>query len=117
MSDKLDFEHSFKRAIAAKDAEIERLRAWKESAMLVLGEWDGTFAACGSPGKLGESKAKAVRAEIARLQQQNADLVEALRNLLDWPALCCCADSRVEAAREALRMAGVIPQVTERKTP
>lgn len=37
------------------------LRAWKDSAMKVLGEWEKTWEAAGSPGRLGELKAIALR--------------------------------------------------------
>jgi hypothetical protein len=43
-------------------AEIDRLRAWKESAMQVLNDWDQVWEAAGRPGPLGASKAQNVRA-------------------------------------------------------
>ena len=38
----------------------EALLAWKAEAMEVLGEWEQVWEAAGQPGRLGESKAKAV---------------------------------------------------------
>lgn len=40
--------------------EIERLRQWKNEAMVVLAEWDLVWIAAGEPGRLGGSKARAV---------------------------------------------------------
>lgn len=50
-------------------AELERLRAWKTEALQVLGEWEQVWEAAGRPGRLGESKAKAV----ARLFNERGD--------------------------------------------
>ena len=41
--------------------ELERLRAWKREAMIVLAEWESVWEAAGRPGALGASKASAVR--------------------------------------------------------
>lgn len=60
----------FKQAIADRDEQIKQLRAWKESALSVLAEWDAAYVACGSPGPLGESKAVAVRSKIEQLRQE-----------------------------------------------
>jgi len=46
--------------------ELERLRSWKAEASAVLDEWEATWEAFGRPGKLGESKAKAVAALARR---------------------------------------------------
>lgn len=40
---------------------IERLQRWKDEGMRVLGEWEEVWVAAGSPGRLGQSKAEAVR--------------------------------------------------------
>lgn len=41
--------------------EVRELEAWKESAMMVLGEWEKVWEAAGKPGKWGTSKAVSVR--------------------------------------------------------
>lgn len=41
--------------------ELERLSQWKREGMQVLGEWESVWKAAGSPGILGQPKAKAVR--------------------------------------------------------
>jgi hypothetical protein len=41
--------------------EIQELKAWKESAVLVLDEWEKVWKAAGKPGRLGASKAASVR--------------------------------------------------------
>ena len=41
--------------------EVRELEAWKESAMMVLGEWEIVWEAVGKPGRLGVSKAVSVR--------------------------------------------------------
>jgi len=56
---------------AAAD-EIDRLRQWKSEAITVLSGWDDVFGALGSPGKLGESKSAAAKAEIDRLRGELA---------------------------------------------
>lgn len=58
------------RASLMRDAadEIARLRAWKAEALTVLAEWEETWEAAGRPGRLGGSKAIAVRDEIDRLR-------------------------------------------------
>jgi hypothetical protein len=45
--------------------ELERLNQWKREGMRVLGEWESVWVAAGSPGRLGQSKAEAVRELIA----------------------------------------------------
>ena len=50
--------------------EVRELEAWKESAMMVLGEWEKVWEAAGKPGKLGASKAVSVREYL-----DNADVV------------------------------------------
>lgn len=42
------------------DVELERLRAWKAEALIVLAEWEKVWEAAGRPGRLGESKATSV---------------------------------------------------------
>lgn len=44
---------------------------------------------------------------IIRACNSHEALVEALQDLLTWPALAHCADTRVAQAREALAAAGV----------
>ena len=41
--------------------ERDQLQQWKREAMMVLGEWETAWEAAGSPGRLGQSKAVAVR--------------------------------------------------------
>lgn len=53
------------------------LRAWKESAMSVLAEWDRVHDALGRPGPLGRSLALNTLAEVERLSAENARLREA----------------------------------------
>ena len=57
------------------------LRAWKESAMSVLAEWDRVHDALGRPGPLGRSLALNTLAEVERLSAENARLREALRQV------------------------------------
>lgn len=59
-------------------AEVRRLRTWKSEAMQVLSEWEQTWEEAGSPGKLGQSKAVALREEIAALRSQLAEVRETL---------------------------------------
>jgi hypothetical protein len=56
---------------AMKRLETERniLKQWKAEAMIVLGEWEKTWEAAGSPGRLGESKAIATREFILENSQ------------------------------------------------
>lgn len=58
-------------AVAELEAEIERLRGWKESAMSVMAEWDAVFEALGRPGPLGGSKATSALAEVERLRAES----------------------------------------------
>ena len=51
---------------AEQRREIAELRAWKESALVVLSEWDRVHEALGSPGPLGMSKATCSLVEIER---------------------------------------------------
>ena len=41
--------------------ELDRLRQWKSEAIAVLDEWEAVWVAAGKPGRLGQSKAAAVR--------------------------------------------------------
>ena len=50
-------------------SELERLRAWKAEAMVVLSEWEAAWEAAGRPGQLGSSKAAATTHEIRRLRK------------------------------------------------
>ena len=51
--------------------ELERLRAWKAEALLVLGQWEAVWETAGRPGPLGFSKPAAVQALIADLMEQH----------------------------------------------
>lgn len=50
--------------------EVERLRDWKEQAILVISRWDDMWELVGRPGPLGASRPANVRALIERLQEQ-----------------------------------------------
>lgn len=63
-------------------AETADLRAWKESAMSVLAEWDRVHDALGRPGPLGRSLALNTLAEVERLSAENERLREALDKVL-----------------------------------
>jgi hypothetical protein len=52
--------------------EVRELEAWKESAMLVLGEWEEVWEAAGKPGRLGASKAVSVRKFLDNASNQTA---------------------------------------------
>ena len=53
--------------------EIERLRRWKDEAMIVLSDWDVVWdEAAGRPGPIGGSKATSVAREIERLRAELA---------------------------------------------
>jgi hypothetical protein len=41
--------------------ELEQLRRWKAEAMIVLAKWEQVWEAAGQPGRIGDSKADAVR--------------------------------------------------------
>lgn len=43
------------------ESELKRLAAWKDSALTVMESWEEVWEAAGKPGKLGCSKARAVR--------------------------------------------------------
>lgn len=55
------YDPELKRELAHVLDEIDRLRAWKAEAMVVLAEWDEVWEAAGRPGPLGASKAANVR--------------------------------------------------------
>jgi hypothetical protein len=61
-------------------SEVRELRAWKESAMSVLAEWDKVWETLGKPGRLGDSIAVASKKEIERLQGQVNSLIDELRD-------------------------------------
>jgi hypothetical protein len=46
--------------------ELDHLRSWKAEATVVLTEWEAVWEHLGRPGELGESKSRAVRAELDR---------------------------------------------------
>jgi hypothetical protein len=50
------------------EERLAKLGRWKEEATAVLEEWDRVHEALGSPGALGESKAKAAQQEVVRLK-------------------------------------------------
>lgn len=60
------------RMLAGAAIELDQLRQWKSEAITVLSGWDDVFEALGSPGKLGESKSAAAKAEVERLRGELA---------------------------------------------
>ncbi|WP_116996338.1 hypothetical protein [Desertimonas flava] len=58
--------------------ELEALRDWKRSALVVLAEWEAVFDAAGRPGPVGRSKAANTNAEVLRLRAENSVLAAAL---------------------------------------
>lgn len=58
------------RELRAAADEIDRLRRWKAEATEVLTEWDAVHQALGSPGRPGQSKAAASKAEVMRLSDE-----------------------------------------------
>lgn len=60
--------------------ENTRLRTWKAESLTVLAEWESTWEACGSPGFLGQSKAKAVRLLFENMTAPNIPAVAAGRS-------------------------------------
>jgi hypothetical protein len=55
--------------IAELQAEIERLRAWKEDALRLMKMWDKVWDALGQPQILGEMIPKACEREARRLKE------------------------------------------------
>lgn len=55
---------------------LEAAQDWKSQAMTVLSEWEATYEAAGSSGRLGQSKAVALREEIERLRALSAHPAE-----------------------------------------
>ncbi|MGO2188224.1 MAG: hypothetical protein ACTH4Y_08260 [Microbacterium gubbeenense] len=53
--------------------EVERLRAWKAEAKIVIADWEKTWIAAGRPGQLGTTYAASVRHEIERLRRAHSD--------------------------------------------
>jgi hypothetical protein len=49
-------------------SDVLELRAWKESAMSVLSEWDQVWETLGRPGRLGDSIAAASKKEVERIR-------------------------------------------------
>jgi len=64
--------------LAACD-EIDRLRAWKAEALVVLAEWDEVWVAAGKPGPLGTSKAAGLQRLLPDLDHLRR-AAEACRN-------------------------------------
>lgn len=68
---------------------LEAAQDWKAQAMRVLAEWDATYEAMGSPGRIGQSRAVALREEIERLRalsplpDEQLDEIETLVRVLD----------------------------------
>ena len=60
------------RMLTGAAIELDQLRQWKSEAITVLNGWDDVFEALGMPGKLGESKSAAAKAEIDRLRGELA---------------------------------------------
>jgi hypothetical protein len=58
--------------------EIDRLRAWKAEAKLVLAKWDEVWRAAGEPGFLGQSFADATHNEVLRLRAENERMAREL---------------------------------------
>lgn len=54
--------------LAMAAPEIERLRDWKESALVQLSAWDEVYEALGRPGPLGRSMQENALVEIQRLR-------------------------------------------------
>jgi hypothetical protein len=78
--------------------EIERLSRWKVEALILLGQWEESWRVAGAPGELGESKPKALAAEVQRLR---AVLVDADR----------LADRLFDALRSAREVLAAIPEL------
>ena len=57
-----------RRGYAARDAEVEELRAWKSQALEVLSGWERVWEAAGMPGQLGEQKSENVQRWIEELR-------------------------------------------------
>ena len=56
------------------EREIARLEQWKAEALEVMSDWDKVWVALDSPGKLGESLAKASLDEVKALKLKVASL-------------------------------------------
>lgn len=54
---------------SATAGELERLRQWKQEALIVLAEWEKVWEVAGRPGRLGASKAQATLDYIARYEE------------------------------------------------
>lgn len=57
---------AYEMAAAARAEEQQRIARWKDEAMIILREWEDVWTALGSPGRLGESKARATLAAITQ---------------------------------------------------
>lgn len=62
-----DYHDGINVGLAMAAPEIERLRDWKESALVQLSAWDEVFEALGRPGPLGRSMQENALVEIQRL--------------------------------------------------
>jgi hypothetical protein len=68
-------------------AALERLEAWKAEAIAVLCAWEEVWEAAGRPGRLGSSKARAVRDWIEARDAACGHLPNHLiAKALDWCA-------------------------------
>jgi len=80
-------------AIAEREelqAEIERLRGWKESAMSTLSDWNKVWESLGKPGPLGASMAVESRKEVERLRAENVELRATMASVValdDFPLM------------------------------
>lgn len=85
--------------VAELEAEIERLRRWKDEAISVIDDWQAVWESVGRPGALGQSKSLAMLAELGRL----GDEIERLEFERDQHR---DAASAYKAETERLRAAG-----------
>jgi chromosome segregation ATPase len=56
------------------EGECDGLRRWKSEAIAVLTELDASWEAAGRPGRLGQSKARSLGAEVTRSQRECDEL-------------------------------------------
>lgn len=83
------------RAMPAEQRETE-LKAWKESAMSVMAEWDKVYEALGRPGFIGSSMAASSLDEVKQLRQTIQALVDALEWSSDLAAAWSYAGTRAQ---------------------
>lgn len=79
-------------------AENERLREWRASALTVLDQWDRVHETLGSPGPLGGSKALNSLAKIERLRGEVHDCPVCGQACKQ----CQCTDKEIERLRADL---------------